>query len=157
MIFVPPCGSCKFREMLEASKFGEVGIFGQQVPANDPWALVGVKRFEKQQFESRRFYPVDVLRKASDQGDAGIFYKTRDRSRFSQRAACAEMDYPIRETARHHFRKFFEGDAVTVKVYLSRRTVKRKVQYAVISLAQKFKVVSQPSDLQHARRAAIQP
>ncbi len=51
------------------------------------------------------------------------------------------MDYPIRESAVHHFRKLRQTHFVAVQFHVDGRAVKGEIQNAVVALAQKVQIV----------------
>ena len=108
---------------------------------NDLRILEHVESLEKKQFKTRRFDPVDVTSKTGDHRDAGLLNKFPNKGRFSERAASPKMDDPVGETVVHHAGEFRQFNAVAVKVNSAGRTMKSKIENAVVSFAEQIEVV----------------
>ena len=131
------------REELESRRFDKVRIFLLKVPDNDPRTFEGVKCFEEQEFKRRRFDPIDVARETRYHRHSCLLDKIAHRSRFSQRAAGTEVNYPIREPVIHHSSQLRKLHTVAMQVNSPGRAVKCEVKYAVISFAEQVEVVLQ--------------
>ena len=136
-------GHIYLREKLESRRFNEVRIFLLQMSDDHPWALEGVKRLEQEQLETGGFDPVHVACETRDHRYLGLLDKITYGGRFSECAACSEVDNPVREPVIHHSGEVGELYTIAMKVDTPRASVKREIEHPVIPLAEQIQVVLQ--------------